>query len=664
VQRLYYNHDPAAVANLINNAYTNVSAQALPPDRILLSDPADLDPDAKHKAVVSAQRAIAQLDQPHPQVVVGAWSLQLTTQDSKSIGNMIPQLENLVGAYNTTLEDSLQAGWRVLADAIADPNQLDPLMREYLTSSTHVLQPAGGPARVERWERPYRGGSDPERNHAENASEAGKTAGYGLGYTTLYYPLTPNLVDMLVTVVSLRQPREVTARMIDRIEGNKQSHSHEDCRARDFAVYDPNGAAGSAAAKEDQSARSAPPNLQLECVYDALLKGLLEKHDGGAPATSELGQMRAALVDFLFHYKNLVEYPAEFSPYLEPMAADTLDSAFAPIVDAFDDDIEVFQNRLQEGIKETLNDDKRIKYGYGGVVTVRVLGDQEGVVKTATQNYFDATPPVSIADVFSSLSSQSGSASSSPLSSLLSSAPPAQAAQLLGTLAQSLTPKASTAHLGRGLDLSVTAHTLSGAFGAELDLSVQSTENGAGITQEGNAKTTDDLNSRVSQHSVDTHIRVDSLKLFEVSTLGSLLARGRPSWKPFDPVEIPLLSLIVNRPRSPELVYSQSLVFVDAIIVPTAADLGYGVPITDDQLEIEQGRFEKIHELSKFPHKLGERILQYHSQVIDCLNREYLNKDGLVRANLSFLDERRSQDIDGQCYNLVNQDLSTYDGLR
>jgi hypothetical protein len=105
--------------------------------------------------------------------------------------------------------------------------------------------------------------------------------------------------------------------------------------------------------------------MQLECIHDELEDGLYKLYENAAPATSELGQLRAALADFLFQYKLMIEYPYEFHPYLEPIVADTLDSALQPVVDAFDYDLSVFQAQLQEEIAAELKSKPDIKYGYG-----------------------------------------------------------------------------------------------------------------------------------------------------------------------------------------------------------------------------------------------------------------------------------------------------------
>ena len=649
VQRLYYFHDPAAVATLINNSFPNVQAQAIQPDTVVLSDPADLDDDARHSALKSAQRTITRLDQPRPQVSVDAWSLQLATTNEHHLGRVIPSLEDLAGNYNIAIDRSIGYGWNYLSQQISNPANLDPMMLDYLTYTTRINEHS----EVERWNQSWSSVAPPPLDY---------DPGYGLGFASLYYPLTPNLLDMLVTFASLKYPSQAVE-IIDKMETPLDSAGHQVkaphghvkgfCRERDedsYGIKDKN--------KKDRAlTKTAPQTMQLECVYDALRSGLLVEQ-AQPTATSALGQFRAALADFLFQYKLMVEYPDDFHSYLEPIAADTLDSAFQPIVEAFNEDLSVFQAQLQAQIAETLRETPDITYGYGGVVSVKVLGNQLGSVTTSTQNYFDATPAPTLNDLLSNLQNENATAQKSPLTSLLSSVPQAKAVELLTVLGQTLTPKPTTAHLGRGLDMSVTAHTLSGAYGAELDLSVKSTENGASLTQAGSTTTTDDLNSRVSQHTIDTHVRVDTLKLFKISTLSAVLARGQAPWKPIDPLfEVSALGLLIKRPLKPKEVYTQSLVFVDAMVVPTAADLGFGVPLIEDQIKLEDRRYSRLKNLDDFPDHLGERILQYHERVVDCLNREYLGTDGFVHVWENNVDQHG-------CFPAIDHNLPDYDAVK
>lgn len=631
VQRLYYNRDPTVVAAIINDAYPNVTAQALPPDLVVLSDFTDIDHNARQGSLKSAQRTIARIDQPHPQVSVDAWSLQLAAEHPDDLGNLIPPLENLANGYNEAIDDSLAKGWEYLSSLIADPQSLDPLMSHYLTWTTQVSGDS-----VQRVEQPY----------SSKLPNARSEAGYGLGYSTLYYPLTPNLIDMLVTLVSLRDPRSAADSMLGEMGTPAPYDPHNTCREEDQAVYEKETKADKQAKLEEKRAHQPedhklnrpaptphPSHLHLACVRHAIMDGLLAVTPNGASSTSGLGQIRGALADFLFHYKLMVDYRDDFESYREPIAADTLDSALAPIVAAFGEDLSVFQASLQAQVARTIaQGNKNIKYGYGGLVSLKVLSSQPGKLTTATQNYFDVTPPATLNDLLTNLQTVGASAEKTPLSSLVTSLTPAKTVELLTVLGQTLTPKTATAHLGRGLDLEVTAHSLSGAIGAELDLKVNSTENGAAIIQPGSDKPGDDLNSRVSQHSIDTHVRVNSINLFPVSTLSSTLARGRAPWKPFDPIEVPVLSLLFKKARSPQIVQTQSLVFVDAVVVPTAVDLGYGVPINSDVISGQGETYKKLRTLEEFPNSSGMKLMQYNNKIVDCLNREYIDSKGSIRV--------------------------------
>ncbi|HTX77338.1 MAG TPA: hypothetical protein VMD29_14100 [Terracidiphilus sp.] len=383
------------------------------------------------------------------------------------------------------------------------------------------------------------------------------------------------------------------------------------------------------------------------------------------------------MADFLFHYKLLVEYPDDSFPYLEPAAADTLDSAFNPLVIAFERDVATFQHTLQNRCANILNSKKTgIKgYGYSGLVNVKVLGGQEGAVKTTAQNYFNATPVPSINQLFSSLAAQAASEAKSPLPSLVTDIAPAKAVEVLAALGPVLNPPAVTAHIGRELDLTVTAHTLAGAYGAELDVQVDSAENGSGNFTAGSSTKSDDLNSRVATHSVDTHVRLESMRLLELSTMGSVLARSQQPWKPVDPYfEIPGLDLIVKKPRPAKEVFTQSLVFLDATVVPTAADLGDGVPLEEDKIakrnessaqesatghneEFDPGCFVdkhkchwiRLHDL--YFTTMGGALLQFHNKIVNCLNSEYIGSDGTVQVALPTTDFVGSKDpaISGPC---------------
>jgi hypothetical protein len=657
VQRLYYVHDPvavAAVAAIVNNAMPNVNAQALAPDLVILSDSADTDEKTRQNAIHQARQMIAKIDQPRPQVSVNAWSMQLASDDqdgadkaSRRIEDASTKIEQAAAEYDQAIDRSRQAGWKYLSTLLANPDNIDPLLREYLSYSTRITPNTAGAVQ----------GGTVKRVADPSNKDSIQTTGYGLGYSTLYYPLTPNLIDMFVTFISLKDPASNTDPLLDAMEGDNGKSAHEayqksldkykmkikedpnavnpseSCQQRDLDIYDSyrsgKKAKGSSTTPTDQS----PERFQLECMRD-VLSGVLLKPSSSPLSTGTLGQFRAALADFLFQYKIMVMYPDDFDPYYEPMAADTLDSAFNPLVNAFNQDLNMLQHDLQEHIGYILRaKDSKVKgYGYSGLVNLKVLGSQQGIVNTATQNYFDATPTASLNTLLSNLGTQAGSGAS--LTSLFTGISPDKAIAILTALGATLNPSKVTAHIGRELDLTVTAHTLSGAYGAELDVQVNSKENGQSVYTQGASTTSDDLNSRVAAHSVNTHVRLDSLRLLQLSTMSSVLARSQPPWRPFDPyIEIPGLNMIVKHPKNPKEVYTQSLVFLDAMVVPSAIDLGYGFPITSDKggQPITSDRDEKYEALKRLNEAdLSKFLMQYHQSIVNCLSREYIGIDNQV----------------------------------
>jgi len=327
--------------------------------------------------------------------------------------------------------------------------------------------------------------------------------------------------------------------------------------------------------------------------------------------------MRAAIADFLYQYKLMVQYPDDFHGYLEPMAADTLDVALLPIVDAFYDDFGAFQVAMQEQIYDLLQS-RGVSYSASGLVSIKMLAGTQGKVDSKSQNDFKTLQGASAADIATAIAS-------------IQTDPATAAADLL----KDLSPTPVTTSIGKELAVTTTVHSLSGAYGMELELDVQSTENGASVLVKGaTPSTTDgDLNSRVTNHTLTTKVRVNSHKLFEVSTARSLVVRGQAPWVPIDPLfEIPVLSLLVKHPLKPKAVYTQSLIFVDALVVPTAIDLGYGTPFVEDAYQKSTGGWTpaKYYLKDMGGEDLKETLDAYHDGIVKRFTTEYLKQDGTV----------------------------------
>jgi hypothetical protein len=381
---------------------------------------------------------------------------------------------------------------------------------------------------------------------------------------------------------------------------------------------------------------TTPRYLQLECVRKNLTESVFN------PKGFRLGTFRAAIADLLFQYKMTVEYPNDFQPYLFSAAASGLDTELGPIVDAFTNDLEVFQGQMSNEIEDLhAFRDKHTSYAASGIVSVKVVAGNPATVQTVTQNYFNATPPTKLGDYAAAIKAigtpTNGKVS---LPSLLTSNMTANEAVASQAAVQALSGTPVKAHIGKGLTLAATAYSLSGASGAEMDIQVESNENGAELvtaSTESNLSSqtvqSDDLASRVSDHKVQSRVRVDSLKLFDLSTMQSVLARGKAPWMPVDPwLEIPVLNYVVRVPRRPDLSFHRSFIFIDALIVPTASDLGSGISVAKDQVKIREKVFATANSLQDLGGvEMAGRIREYHRLMLNWFMTVNLGADNVIQ---------------------------------
>jgi hypothetical protein len=471
------------------------------------------------------------------------------------------------------------------------------------------------------------------------------------------------MVYMLVALAATRQPLSNADSVIDKIEGQPtgvETEPGHSCQQRDQDVYDHDAGSGTA---------FSAPGLQLECVRDVLHNRLFEP---GSPA---LGAFRAAVADFLYQYKMMVLYRDTFKPYFASQAAAKLDAQLNSLVDAFSNDLLILEHHLVKRFEKSRLKDakvegadscdegiakcKSISYAASGIVSFKTVTGIQSNVQTSTQNYFNATPPVTLGDLAAAIRSigsptVSGATVSQPaLPRFLTANMTANEA--VGTLAalQVLNRAPVVAKIGKGLNLTAEAYSAPGASGAELDITVQSTENGAGqvtAPTAGNEASqqaaTDDLASRVAQHQVTTRVRVDSLNLFSVSTMESVLARGKAPWKILDPlVEFPVLSELVRVPRRPQLIYHRSFIFINAMLVPTAIDLGWGVTIEPDLVQDKNDftlfrQAASLGDLFRDHENDGGRIEQYHKRLLEHFEADRISLDPNLKGLVVHEDDR------------------------
>ncbi|MDQ2843319.1 MAG: hypothetical protein M3Y72_20230, partial [Acidobacteriota bacterium] len=286
---------------------------------------------------------------------------------------------------------------------------------------------------------------------------------------------------------------------------------------------------------------------------------------GDKAEPSPLGLLRAAIADFLFNYKLSQQYPHEFSAYELGHSADILNSALRPIIDSFNRDVRTFQRFLGAELEVQVNEFNRNHsrralfqskptFLNNGLVTVRTISGQDSTVDTSSQSFMDASTAPQISDLAKSILGQSnstgsgGSGGAGAATEVLGKLSPPEAQLITGAIAAY---QSSKVQIGRQLSLDVMPRSLNGAVSAEITVKLNAGESSPpsywGSTQNGNA----DL-SRVATHNTSTRVRVDSVRLFDVSAFTAVLQRSHsrfPLLPPF--MEIPYIGTIVGVPLPP-----------------------------------------------------------------------------------------------------------------
>ena len=104
-----------------------------------------------------------------------------------------------------------------------------------------------------------------------------------------------------------------------------------------------------------------------------------------------------------------------------------------------------------------------------------------------------------------------------------------------------------------------------------------------------------DPSSRVAKHNVSTRVRVESIKLFEVSSFSALIERPRTNIPllPIPFVEVPIVGDLLSLPIPGAKVYHRSTAIVSAVIVPTAADLAFGLEFHGDREVVNEPLYQR-----------------------------------------------------------------------
>lgn len=569
--------------------------------------------DGSDRGIFERTRLMAVLDLPRPEVLLNMWSLQASSRDYHVTNTEAEAVHTAVAEHNQLLQDAIDDGWSFLSQQMSytptprQPAFFNPLFYNYIVQKFALnphLKPGEDFNRIESVRRGW-GWCDPKT--------------YCLGFTHAFEPLRPTFTNILLAIIAANEPARVAQQTTQRMEGDcppaaqppetscspipqpsppgsadeRQVDKFRQCishRTSDIQTAIKENAAGDCEltdrltldAQVLASDPSHPERLQLNCF-----KKQAQKSFQGDPGqqTTRVGLLRAAVADFLFNYKWSIQYPHNFIPYDLSQSAQELNAELNPLILAFNRDVSAFTQALQsemackyqstphpswfnKGDETFLND---------GMIAVRGISGIESVVNTVTQSYFDATKPPSLTDLVSSVSDAEKNTPGVLKTNLTAN----EAAVLLGAL-NSVKP--TEARIGRQLKLDITPHALAGASSAELDVKLTAEEAGSPTLYTA-GKSSDDTLSRVATHDTTTKVRVESLKLFEVSAFSAMLQRPRSKFPILPPFfEVPYFGSFISVPIPGARVYHRSTAIVSAVIVPTAFDLAYGIDFANDRV--------------------------------------------------------------------------------
>jgi hypothetical protein len=321
-----------------------------------------------------------------------------------------------------------------------------------------------------------------------------------------------------------------------------------------------------------------------------------------------VGLFRAAIADFLFNYKMSQQYPHEFVPYDLTQSANNLNSALSPLIDAFNHDLWAYQMFMRADMQYQVGKlnsrwDQRCcaKRLFGldkpsffndGLVTVRTISGQPTSVNATSQSFLNASRAPELSALLSSLSGSSGSAAGSAgggtgtagASGSSASSPPVLGGNFALIASALANYQTSFAQIGRQLSFTATPRTLASASSAEITVTLNADESAGPPLYTGPGANDPAFNtSRVANHDTSTRVRVDSIKLFEVSSFSAIVQRSRsrfPLLPPF--VEIPYIGTLVGIPLGAAKEFHSSTAVISAYVVPTAADIAYGLRFVFD----------------------------------------------------------------------------------
>jgi len=562
---------------------------------------------ADNEAIHEFRRWVSVVDVPRPEISLMTWSVQISSGSPDTINRESVRIRSAVSGFNDRLQSALEQGWWFLevsrqayGDKFYAENLSSYLSNRYLWTGFGAAIPASAP-------KPPCGADK-----------------YCLGYTRIFKPIQPSLINMLLALVAA-QPggyneagtTKLRNNFVDCLENRQSCQAHyaelqtltipgvEKQERQMPRPPRPSGyyeiketygetrvksqAKGETTQAGQRTATAAESGTCEKIDLDQLAEAAPDERSGPAfhcfreqlhrsLGSGHLGQIRRALTDFLYQYKSAEYYPRDFVAWNQAASAQVLDAALDPLIVAFNRDLNVYLRHIQDEVQFGHRREKKATFLSDGIVTARVISSNTAKIETTTQSFFKQPPTLNVRDVVSALTT-------SPTPTL---APVASGtgAELIAAAIRA--EQRLVARVGRHLNIEVTSNTLRGASACEMNVSLDSVEadKPSMLNTVGAGTSADDNLSRVAKHTTNTKVRVDSTKLFEVSSFAAALVRGRSI--PLIPpgVDLPYIGSIARLRLPPGTVYHRSFAIVSAVIVPTAADLANVIEFSEDLEEV------------------------------------------------------------------------------
>jgi hypothetical protein len=558
VVRLFHLRDADKVAAALNNALATQSVKAIGVDLLLILPPGGDNTDRTDEL----KRFISLIDLPRPQIALQVWSYQMSSKDPGEVSKAFGIVRTAVADYNDRMTNALQAGWDNLVAKVETQkdNFFDDGFKSYVV---------------------------------EDYKSCGRRDLYCLGYPNAFSLSKPSLTKILLFLAAAKDPLRAGMDVVDAME-----------------KLQPNTTTASTS-----TATPYCPPLPVTGVHGAGIANLghFRAQLCELLNVNKRNVLRAAILDFLFQYKLTIQYPHDFVPYDLQRTAQTLDSLLTPVVDAFNRDLEDFIESMERGSAWPKTAPRSGKAGFSsrGLIKVASLSGKQAAVSGKTSNFFDITTPMTLAELLAK-NELFKNAFPAPII-------PEKAAMLAGIIANIAAQQQILAEIQRGMSLTITPTALDTASSAELNIDLEAGEDSASPNVTGGK--TDPLD-RVTKHHVNDIVRVESLKLFEISTFSLLVRHPQPDgavpglsqiWEAIFGF-IPRFGHIFRWHRDPLETDNRSLAIVNALIVPTAMDLALSLRLEGDR-ELAAGGTRRFHRLSELP----PQVRPYHKMRMDCL---------------------------------------------